>query len=79
MNLSPHPPGLGGPVGGGSKCVEATISHYCQANLLSGVATITQPETSTITSGSPTIRPKLGAYYHHDHAGSGLKYNVPNH
>jgi len=51
MKLSPHPLGLGGPVGGRYKQEATTINNYGYGDLLSGVATINQPETSAITPG----------------------------
>jgi hypothetical protein len=79
MSSPPPPPGLGGPVGGRCKQVATTITNYCHADLLSGVATVIQPATSTITADAPTIRPKLSAYYQHDHPGSWLANDVPSH
>ena len=79
VNLSPTPLGFGGPIGGRRKQVATTITNYCHADLLSGVVTIIQHEKSTITADAPTIRPELGAYYHHDHTESGLSNNVPSH
>jgi hypothetical protein len=79
MKLSPHPLGLGGPVGGRCKQVATTITNYCHTDLLPCVATITCVTTSTITAGAPTIRPEQGTYYHHGHAESRLSNNVPSH
>jgi hypothetical protein len=80
MKLSPHPHGLGGPVGGRNKCVVATITNYCHADLLSSVTTITQPEMPTITAGAPTIMGNsVRDYYHHNHAGGGIKNDAPVH
>ena len=78
MELSPHPTSLGGPAGGGSSYYHHLLPPL-PAELLSSVTTITQPEMPTITAGAPTIRPKLGAYYHHDLAGGGLTNDVPGH
>jgi hypothetical protein len=55
MNLSPHSPGLGGPVGGMCKCVGATITCYLNAGLLSSVATINCTTGSTITAHTSDI------------------------